>query len=108
METAEWRQTEEGGMSAVGFTDSTFENAALGWLEGLGYAVLHGPEIASDAGRSDPNYRHVVLERRLRHALVRLKLDLSRRKHWKMLSAGSPSPPCATRCFRSCCQVRSA
>ena len=55
------------------------EDAALAWLEGLGYAVLHGPEIAvgePGAERSDPNYRDVVLERRLRQALVRLNPDL--------------------------------
>ncbi len=55
------------------------EDAALAWLEGLGYAVVHGPEIAvgePGAERSDPNYRDVVLERRLRQALVRLNPDL--------------------------------
>jgi type I restriction enzyme R subunit len=28
------------------FTESVVEDAALGWLEPLGYAVLHGPDIA--------------------------------------------------------------
>jgi type I restriction enzyme R subunit len=62
------------------FTESIVEDAALGWLEALGYAVLHGPAIAVGepaAERSDPNYRDVVLERRLRQALVRLNPDLS-------------------------------
>lgn len=61
------------------FTESIVEDAAIAWLEGLGYAVLHGPEIAageSGAERSDPNYRDVVLERRLSQALVRLNPDL--------------------------------
>ena len=61
------------------FTESVVEDAALAWLEALGYAVLHGPDIAAvmlDAERSDPNYRDVVLERRLRQALVRLNPDL--------------------------------
>ncbi|HSL04923.1 MAG TPA: type I restriction endonuclease subunit R [Nitrospiraceae bacterium] len=61
------------------FREYTVESAALSWLEGLGYAVLHGPEIAAGepaAERSDPNYRDVVLERRLRQALVRLNPDL--------------------------------
>ena len=47
------------------FTESVVEDAALAWLEGLGYAVVHGPEIAvgePSAERSDPNYRDVVLE----------------------------------------------
>jgi len=55
------------------------EDAALGWLGALGYAVAHGPEIAvgePGAERSDPNYRDVVLERRLRQALVALNPDL--------------------------------
>jgi type I restriction enzyme R subunit len=61
------------------FTESVVEDAALAWLESLGYAVLHGPEIAPDAPGaepSDPNYRDVVLERRLRQALVRLNPEL--------------------------------
>ena len=61
------------------FTESTVESAALGWLGALGYAVLHGPDIAAGepaAERSDPNYRDVVLEGRLRQALVRLNPDL--------------------------------
>ncbi len=62
-----------------GFTESVVEDAALAWLESLGYAVLHGPDIAAGmpgAERSDPNYRDVILERRLRDALVRLNPDL--------------------------------
>ena len=29
------------------FTESVVEEATLEWLEGLGYTVLHGPEIAA-------------------------------------------------------------
>ena len=61
------------------FTESVVEDAALAWLEGLGYAVVHGPEIAvgePSAERSDPNYRDVALERRLRQALGHLNSDL--------------------------------
>ena len=29
------------------FTESVVEDAALAWLEALGYAVLHGPDIAA-------------------------------------------------------------
>ena len=46
------------------FTESVVEDAALAWLEALGYSVLHGPDIAygeSTAERTDPNYRDVVL-----------------------------------------------
>ncbi|HEV8328022.1 MAG TPA: type I restriction endonuclease subunit R [Nitrospiraceae bacterium] len=61
------------------FSESVVEDAALAWLEGLGYAVLHGPEIAAGepaAERSDPNYRDVMLEGRLRQALGTLNRDL--------------------------------
>jgi len=66
-------------MSERAFTESVVESAALAWLAALGYAVLHGPEIAAGepgAERSDPHYRDVVLEGRLRQALVRLNPDL--------------------------------
>lgn len=62
-----------------GFIESVVEDAALAWLEALGYTVLHGPDIAVGeprAERSDPNYRDILLERRLRQALVRLNPDL--------------------------------
>lgn len=62
------------------FSESVVEDAALAWLEALGYAVLHGPDIAADepnAERTDPNYRDVILEGRLRQALVRLNPDLT-------------------------------
>lgn len=29
------------------FSESVVEDAALAWLESLGYAVLHGPAIAA-------------------------------------------------------------
>lgn len=51
------------------FAESVVEEAALAWLQGLGYVVLHGPDIAAGepaVERSDPNYRDVALERRLR------------------------------------------
>ena len=35
------------------FTESVVEDAALAWLEALGYAVLHGPDIA--AGKPAPS-----------------------------------------------------
>jgi type I restriction enzyme R subunit len=59
------------------FSESVVEDAALAWLESLGYAVKHGPDIAPGelaAERSD--YAQVVLEDRLRQALVRLNPTL--------------------------------
>ena len=55
------------------FTESVVEDAALAWLESLGYAVKHGPEIAPGelfAERGD--YGQVILATRLREALMRL------------------------------------
>ena len=62
-----------------GFTESVLEDATLEWLAGLGYAVLHGPDIAygeAAAERSDPNFHDTILERRLRDALAALNPDL--------------------------------
>ena len=61
------------------FAESVVEDAALSWLEALGYTVLHGPDIAAGepaAERTDPNYRDVILEVRLHQALARLNPDL--------------------------------
>jgi type I restriction enzyme R subunit len=55
------------------FTESTVEDAALAWLESIGWRITHGPNIAPDmpaAERGD--YREVLLARRLRDALARL------------------------------------
>jgi len=65
-------------------TESIVEDAAPARPEGLGYAVLHGPDI-SPAGdtltpalsrREREDCSQVVLEGRLRQALVRLNPDL--------------------------------
>ncbi|MGH9429543.1 MAG: type I restriction endonuclease, partial [Terriglobia bacterium] len=61
------------------FSESIVEDAALAWLDELGYTILHGPEIAvgeSAAERADPNYRDVILASRLRQALARLNTKL--------------------------------
>jgi len=65
----------------VGFAESVVEDAALEWLHGLGYTVLHGPEIAqgeANAERSDALFRDVILEKRLRQAILRLNPGLPR------------------------------
>ena len=50
--------------------ESVVEQAALAWLESLGYAILYGPEIApGEASAERDHYGQVVLERRLRQAL---------------------------------------
>ena len=59
------------------FTESEVEDAALEWLNGLGWNVAHGPEIAPHAtGAERATYTEVILERRLRDALDRLNPDL--------------------------------
>ncbi|MGB8029558.1 MAG: type I restriction endonuclease subunit R [Terracidiphilus sp.] len=62
------------------FTESVVEEAALAWLETKGWTILHGPEIVAgmpSAERDDPDFRDVVLERRLRQSLQRLNPALS-------------------------------
>ena len=52
-------------------TEAYLEAAALAWLEGLGWGVAHGPDIAPDTPNAERNdYFQVVLERRLRDALA--------------------------------------
>ena len=54
-------------------TESVVEEAALALLEGMGWQIAHGPDIAPDmpaAERTDCG--EVVLARRLRDALARL------------------------------------
>ena len=85
------------------FAEAVVEDAALAWLESLDYAVLYGPEIAAGepaAERSDPNYRDVVLEGRLRQVLVRLNPDLPSdaiedafRKLTRTDTCAAPPPP---------------
>lgn len=61
------------------FSESVVEEAALAWLEALGYTILHGPTIAvgePDAERIDPDCRDVILEGRLRQALALLNPGL--------------------------------
>ncbi len=58
-------------------TESTVEDAALAWLESLGWNIAHGPAIAPDTpGAERGDYGAVVLEQRLRDALARLNPTL--------------------------------
>ena len=57
--------------------ESTVEAAALAWLEGLGWLVAHGPDIAPDAaGAERSDYGQVILAGRLRDALALLNSEL--------------------------------
>ena len=56
----------------TGFTESVVEQAALAWLESVGWRVVNGAEIAPGAPDAErKSHGQVVLERRLRDALAR-------------------------------------
>jgi len=60
-------------MTTNSFTESVVEQAALAWLESIGYLIVSGPEIApGETAAEREDYGQVVLERRLRQALQRL------------------------------------
>ncbi|MGQ0657877.1 MAG: type I restriction endonuclease, partial [Chromatiales bacterium] len=55
------------------FTESVVEEAALAWLEAIGWRIAHGPVIAPDMPAHERrDYGEVVLAQRLRDALARL------------------------------------
>ena len=65
-------------MATGGFTESVVEDAALEWLAGLGYAVLHGPDIAPGTPAAErTDYRDAVLLTRLTDAVTRLNPEVS-------------------------------
>jgi type I restriction enzyme R subunit len=57
-------------MKAPGFTESVVEEAALAWLEGLGWQVLHGPEVALGESGAESNFGEMVLAQRVRDAVA--------------------------------------
>ena len=57
--------------------ESDVEEAALGWLRGLGWQTAYGPDIGPDSPRAErDNYGQAVLERWLQDALALLHLRL--------------------------------
>jgi len=65
-------------MTAVGFTESVVEIAALQWFAAIGYTVVHGPDIAPDSVFAErASYQEVVLRDRLHAALARINPDAS-------------------------------
>src|SRR4051812_32760785 len=60
-------------MTAVGFTESVVEIAALSWFEEIGFTVIRGPDIAPD-GLSPERaaWQEVILRERLSAALARI------------------------------------
>lgn len=60
-------------MSSGAFTESVVEEAALAWLESVGWQVRNGAEIApGEPSAERDDYGQVVLSQRLRDALARL------------------------------------
>jgi type I restriction enzyme R subunit len=56
-----------------GFTESVVEQAALAWLESIGWRVAHGPDVAPDSLVSErTDYSEVFLQQRVRDGLARL------------------------------------
>ena len=76
--------------------ESDIEEAALNWFDGLGYTVLHGPDIAPDTPDAErSSYKEVILERRLRDAVARLNpqipVDAQEEAIRKVLHPDSPA-----------------
>jgi type I restriction enzyme R subunit len=64
-------------MTNAAFSESVVEEAALGWLRGLGYTCVNGATVAPGELLAErTGYGQVVLERRLRDALGRLNPEL--------------------------------
>ncbi len=71
-------------MTMSSFTESIVEQAALAWLEAIGWRIAHGPDISPGgetltlplSQRERESYSEVVLSQRLRDALSRLNPNL--------------------------------
>ena len=76
--------------------ESDIETTAMNWLAGMGYSVLHGPDIAPDTADAERSrYEDVVLTGRLRDAVARQNPNIPAETHEeairKVLSPNSPS-----------------
>jgi type I restriction enzyme R subunit len=59
------------------FTESVVEDAALDWLQAIGWQIAHGPDIAPDMPLAErASYGEAMLAQRLRDALARLNPSL--------------------------------
>ncbi len=57
----------------MSFTESIVEEAAIEWLQAIGWTYKHGPVLAPDGEAPErASYRHVILEGRFREALRRI------------------------------------
>ena len=88
----------------VKFVESVVEEAALSWFEELGYSVLFGPDMAPGELFSErASYQDVIIERRLREAIMRLNPQLPADAHEeafrKVTLSDSPSLITRNRAF---------
>jgi type I restriction enzyme R subunit len=75
-----------------GVTESVVEQAALAWLESIGWSVHYGVEIApEEPGAERDDYGQVVLAQRVRDAVARLNPALPA-EAWTTRSARSHAP----------------
>ena len=59
------------------FYESDVEEAAMNWLSSLGWEVAYGPDVAPDTPEAErTDFTQVVLEERLREALLNLNPEL--------------------------------
>lgn len=63
-------------MAQVKMHESDVEEAALHWLEDLGYSVAYGPDLLPDGLFHERDEQTVILEGRLESALLRLNPGL--------------------------------
>jgi len=60
-----------------GITENILEETCLEWLAGLGWDVLHGPDLAPGMSAQErEDYRQVLLVERLRDALTRINPEV--------------------------------
>ncbi|MEW6263875.1 MAG: type I restriction endonuclease subunit R [Thermodesulfobacteriota bacterium] len=83
-------------MTRTAFVESEVESAALSWFQELGYSTIYGPDIAPEESAAERRtYQEVVLDRRLRDALVNLNPSLPPEAvedaYWKTLYFDSPA-----------------
>src|SRR2546428_10967033 len=80
----------------IAFTESTVEEAALELFSGLGYTILHGPDIApGELFAERTEYSEVLLVKRMKEALARINPKIPpeaiEEAIRKILSVGGPN-----------------
>lgn len=88
----------------MNISEDTLEQAALSWLDEIGYSVIHGPDIAPNQPNAErSSYTDVVLVDRLRQAITSLNSQIPREgideAIRKLLRSDSPSLITANRHF---------